>query len=136
MKEKDYELVYSDITGVEIESKEEEYYPEEDYDIQSENGLYDDWGSWDDFFRDDPIDLVYEDFRLNTGFITNFDEKDLDCYIKTIEKYSLLKDSNEVWIGSPYQNHTNFGLYHCHKPNGEQGLSKFWKIYDEIKGDK
>jgi hypothetical protein len=75
----------------------------------------------------DNSERVYQQFRKNTGHITDLDEEDVGVCLKVIEIFQIVDPSHRLHVG--YGTCDEFALYHT---VGKRDLSLFWKIFRSL----
>lgn len=81
----------------------------------------------DDFY--DEFDVMYEEFRSDSGHITNFSPEEEAAYTTAIEEYTQVHPEVKMHIDTGYKWPNTKGLYVTE--NGED-LSNFWNILKRI----
>lgn len=73
----------------------------------------------------------YEQYRKNTGHITNFSKKDLKIYVDALIQYNFIQHHN-LRIGVASNKVCDYGLYKKNNKKLKSDLTPFWNIFRDI----
>lgn len=86
--------------------------------------MYDDFDLYE-------TDWVYEQFRENSGHITDFSERQYPIYHKAVAEYKLINPSVKLEVKEGY--HPGQGGLYCYSYGD---LSEFWQVFERVKANQ